>query len=136
MRLAWPFSETPAFSLAHVGGKAFSLIRMAQAGLAVPPGFALSVQFFQPWFAALERIDAPHGKPMDTDPGWTPLFVNAAAVVLEVAGLLQHGALVAHEYGKPCVAGVESATQPLVDGTEVEVDGVAGVVRLLSSDVA
>src|SRR5262249_44465424 len=28
-----------------------------------------------------------------TDPGWTPLFVNAAAVVLEVGGVMQHGAL-------------------------------------------
>src|SRR5207244_3671909 len=45
-----------------------------------------------------------------TDPGWTPLFVNAAAVVLEVGGVMQHGALVAREYGKPCVAGVENAT--------------------------
>jgi phosphohistidine swiveling domain-containing protein len=42
-----------------------------------------------------------------TDPGWTPLFVNASGVILEVGGLLQHGALVAREYRLPCVAGVE-----------------------------
>ena len=66
-----------------------------------------------------------------TDPGWTPLFVNAAAIVLEVGGLLQHGALVAREYGKPCVVGVERATERLSDGMMVEVDGAAGVVRLL-----
>ena len=66
-----------------------------------------------------------------TDPGWTPLFVNAAAIVLEVGGLLQHGALVAREYGKPCVAGVERATELLRDGALVEVDGAAGIVRLL-----
>ncbi len=64
-----------------------------------------------------------------TDPGWTPLFVNAAAIVLEVGGLLQHGALVAREYGKPCVAGVEKATTQLTDGQIVEVDGAAGVIR-------
>jgi pyruvate,water dikinase len=64
-----------------------------------------------------------------TDPGWTPLFVNAGAVVLEVGGLMQHGALVAREYGKPCVAGVEAATARLSDGEVVEVDGAAGVVR-------
>ncbi|NJL18179.1 MAG: hypothetical protein HC938_14410 [Nitrospira sp.] len=38
-----------------------------------------------------------------TDPGWIPLFANADAVVLEVGGILQHGALVAREFGKPCV---------------------------------
>jgi rifampicin phosphotransferase len=66
-----------------------------------------------------------------TDPGWTPLFVNAAAVILEVGGVMQHGALVAREYGKPCVAGVEGATRRLKDGALVEVDGAAGVVRLI-----
>ena len=71
-----------------------------------------------------------------TDPGWTPLFVNAAAIVLEVGGLLQHGALVAREYGKPCVAGVTDATKELRDGTMVEVDGAAGIVRLLDEGAA
>lgn len=64
-----------------------------------------------------------------TDPGWTPLFVSAAAIVLEVGGMLQHGSLVAREYGKPCVAGVQDATTQLKDGEIVEVDGSAGVVR-------
>lgn len=64
-----------------------------------------------------------------TDPGWTPLFVNAAAVILEVGGMLQHGALVAREYGKPCVAGVEGAVDLWPDGTVVEVDGGEGRVR-------
>jgi pyruvate,water dikinase len=65
-----------------------------------------------------------------TDPGWTPLFVHAGAVVLEVGGVMQHGALVAREYGKPCVAGVERATERLRDGALVEVDGAAGIVRI------
>ena len=64
-----------------------------------------------------------------TDPGWTPLFVNAAGVILEVGGLLQHGALVAREYGLPCVAGVEHAIELWNDGDMVEVDGCAGIVR-------
>ena len=66
-----------------------------------------------------------------TDPGWTPLFANAAAVILEVGGVLQHGALVAREYGLPCVAGVENAVGMWKDGTLVEVDGAAGIVRLV-----
>ena len=66
-----------------------------------------------------------------TDPGWTPLFINAAAVLLEVGGELQHGALVAREYGKPCVAGIINLTSSLTDGQMVEVDGDAGIVRIL-----
>lgn len=68
-----------------------------------------------------------------TDPGWTPLFVNASAVVLEVGGVLQHGAVIAREYGKPCVVGIDRVTTKLRDDQIVEVDGTTGVVHLLSS---
>jgi pyruvate,water dikinase len=64
-----------------------------------------------------------------TDPGWTPLFLNASGIILEVGGMLQHGALVAREYGKPCIAGVEQATSILTDGHLVEMDGASGVIR-------
>jgi phosphohistidine swiveling domain-containing protein len=67
-----------------------------------------------------------------TDPGWTPLFVNASAVILEVGGMLQHGALVAREYGLPCVTGVENATTLWQDGTVVEVDGSQGIIRMIA----
>ncbi len=66
-----------------------------------------------------------------TDPGWTPLFVNAAAIVLEVGGVLQHGAVVAREYGKPCVIGIDRVMDRLRDGDVVEVDGMTGTVRTL-----
>jgi phosphoenolpyruvate synthase/pyruvate phosphate dikinase len=66
-----------------------------------------------------------------TDPGWTPLFLNAGGIILEVGGMLQHGALVAREYGKPCVSGLEHATETLLDGQMVEMDGASGVVRLV-----
>jgi phosphohistidine swiveling domain-containing protein len=64
-----------------------------------------------------------------TDPGWTPLFTNAAAIILEVGGILQHGSLVAREYGKPCVAGIDNVTHLLQDGQMVEVDGLQGTVQ-------
>lgn len=66
-----------------------------------------------------------------TDPGWTPLFVNAAAVILEVGGVLQHGAVVAREYGKPCVVGIQDVMSRLEDGQLVEVDGNLGLVRII-----
>lgn len=71
-----------------------------------------------------------------TDPGWTPLFLNAGGVILEVGGLLQHGALVAREYGKPCVAGIVNATEILKDDQIIEFDGTSGIVRLMESTPA
>ncbi len=71
-----------------------------------------------------------------TDPGWTPLFVNASAVILEVGGMLQHGALVAREYGLPCVTGVENATTLWEDGTVVEVDGSQGSIRIMAQQTS
>jgi pyruvate,water dikinase len=66
-----------------------------------------------------------------TDPGWTPLFINAKAIILEIGGALQHGAVVAREYGIPCVSGLDNVTAILKDGQWVEVDGSNGVVRIL-----
>lgn len=68
------------------------------------------------------------------DPGWTPLFINAAGIILEVGGVLQHGAVVAREYGIPCVSGVDDATDVLKDGQTVEIDGSSGWVRVLDGD--
>lgn len=68
-----------------------------------------------------------------TDPGWTPLFVNAAGIVLETGGSFQHGALVAREYGKPCVVGIEDATGRISDGREVEIDGETGTMSFVSN---
>lgn len=45
--------------------------------------------------------------------------------------MLQHGAVVAREYGKPCVAGIDGLLDRLQDGQMIEVDGSADVVRLL-----
>lgn len=63
-----------------------------------------------------------------TDPGWTPLFVNAAAVVTEIGGTLTHGAVVAREYGIPGVVGVTDAAKLLKTGQKIRVDGTSGFV--------
>jgi pyruvate,water dikinase len=68
-----------------------------------------------------------------TDPGWTPLFVGAVGIVLETGGSFQHGALVAREYGKPCIVGIEDATERISDGQEVELDGEAGTMTFVSN---
>ncbi|OUM59753.1 hypothetical protein PIROE2DRAFT_14623 [Piromyces sp. E2] len=69
-----------------------------------------------------------------TDPGWTPLIINSGGIVLEIGGMLQHGALVSREFNKPCVVGVENATSIIKDGEEIEVDAVEGIVRLLDRE--
>jgi pyruvate,water dikinase len=66
-----------------------------------------------------------------TDPGWTPLFLLAAGLVMETGGYLSHGAIVAREYGIPAVLNVPMATQRIPDGTTITLDGGQGVVQLL-----
>ena len=66
-----------------------------------------------------------------TNIGWTPLFPRAAAVVMEVGGLMCHAAVVARELGVPAVFGVAAATTRLEDGHEVTVDGDEGTVTMV-----
>jgi pyruvate,water dikinase len=63
-----------------------------------------------------------------TDPGWTPLFLTAGGLVMEMGGSNSHGAVVAREYGIPAVVGVPDATTRIVSGQLVTVDGAAGLV--------
>ncbi|HMN30887.1 MAG TPA: PEP-utilizing enzyme, partial [Caldilineaceae bacterium] len=66
-----------------------------------------------------------------TDPSWTPLFLAAGGLVMEVGGLMTHGSVVAREYGIPAVVGVHEATSRLRSGQQVRVDGVRGEIILL-----
>ena len=66
-----------------------------------------------------------------TDPSWTPLFLTAAGLIMEVGGIVSHGAIVAREYGLPAVVGVKDATRTLHQGEMVEINGTSGeVIRL------
>ena len=66
-----------------------------------------------------------------TDPAWTPLFVPAAAVVVDVGAQITHAVIVSRELGLPCVVSVTGATRTIPDGALVEVDGAAGTVTIL-----
>ncbi|MBV9845989.1 MAG: phosphoenolpyruvate synthase [Kutzneria sp.] len=63
-----------------------------------------------------------------TDPGWTPLFLTAGGLVMEMGGPNSHGAVVAREYGIPAVVGVPGATHRITTGQPITVDGLAGTV--------
>ena len=87
----------------------------------------------------------PYEKPLEageilvarfTEPSWTPLFINAAGVLMEVGGPMQHGAIIAREYGITCVSGVDNATKLINDGDLLELDGSAGTAQILREDEA
>jgi pyruvate,water dikinase len=63
-----------------------------------------------------------------TDPGWTPLFLRASALVMEVGGYLSHGAIVAREYGIPAVSNLPGILDAVRDREPLLVDGDAGRV--------
>jgi phosphohistidine swiveling domain-containing protein len=65
-----------------------------------------------------------------TDPGWTPLFLQAAGLVMDVGGAMAHGAIVAREYGLPAVVGVRGATTHIRTGQRITIDGALGTVTL------
>jgi phosphohistidine swiveling domain-containing protein len=66
-----------------------------------------------------------------TDPGWTPYFVPAAGIVMDMGGLLSHGSIIAREYGIPAVVNVGPATRIIRTGQIIEVDANAGEVRII-----
>ena len=66
-----------------------------------------------------------------TDPGWTPYFVPAAAIVMDMGGLLSHGSIIAREYGIPAVVNVGPGTKIIKTGQTIEVDGNTGAVRII-----
>ncbi len=63
-----------------------------------------------------------------TDPGWTPLFLTAGGLVMEMGGPMSHGAVVAREYGIPAIVGVDGATECITTGQRITVDGSSGVI--------
>jgi pyruvate,water dikinase len=65
-----------------------------------------------------------------TDPGWTPLFLTAGGLVMEMGGPNSHGAVVAREYGIPAVVGVPDATSRISSGQSITVDGATGTVAI------
>ena len=66
-----------------------------------------------------------------TDPAWTPLFVTAGAVVVDVGAALSHAIIVSRELGIPCVVSARNATRMIPDGAEIEVNGDTGTVTVL-----
>jgi pyruvate,water dikinase len=105
-------------------------VRRGLHGLAVSAGRACG-----PARILLRPQDGSRLRPGDvlvapsTDPGWTPLFLRAAAVATEVGGYLSHTAIVAREYGLPAVVNVPGLLAAVRDGQPIIVDGNTGTIE-------
>ena len=66
-----------------------------------------------------------------TDPSWTPLFVVASGVVVDVGAPNSHAMIVSRELGIPCVAGVTGASRRIPNGALIDLDGAAGTVTIV-----
>ena len=131
--LILPSSEIRAADLPLVGGKGANLGEMAHAGFPVSPGVVEGVVHVirdpqRESLAPDEILVAEF-----TDPGWTPLFINASGLILEVGGALTHGAVVAREYGIPAIVSVNGAMN-LRDDLNVTVDAHHGIVMINGSN--
>jgi pyruvate,water dikinase len=70
------------------------------------------------------------------DPNMTFVVPMASAIVERRGGMLIHGAIIAREYGLPCVTGVPQATTLIADGDHLTVDGYLGIVTVHSDETA
>jgi pyruvate,water dikinase len=125
---------TPLTDVPRKGGQQAAVARPGEvlAGAPASPGVARGrarvvtdtsqIAAFQPG----EILVAPQ-----TDPSWTPLFMVAAGVVVDVGAMGSHAMIVSRELGIPCAAGVSDATSRIPDGTLLEVDGSSGKVTVL-----
>lgn len=67
-----------------------------------------------------------------TDPSWTPLFVAAGGVIVDVGAAQSHAMIVSRELGIACVPSVTDATRRIPNGATVEVNGDAGTVTIVA----
>jgi pyruvate,water dikinase len=67
-----------------------------------------------------------------TDAAWTPLFLVAGAVVVDLGAINSHAMVVARELGIPCVVSVQDAASRIPDDALVTVDGTAGTVTIMA----
>jgi rifampicin phosphotransferase len=119
-RRAWSRQE-PAQAgevLRGIGGSAGQHKGRARVGMDLPAAMALEPG---------EVLVAPL-----TDAAWTPLFLVAGAVVVDVGALNSHAVVVSRELGIPCVLSLEDATARLRDGMLLAVDGTAGTVTVVA----
>jgi len=122
---SWPLRDSPSSLAVARPGEHFD-------GIGVAPGIARGQAR-----VVLDPSDPSALLPGEvlvaplTDPAWTPLFLVASAVVVNVGAQMSHAAIVARELGIPAVVSLEGATERFAAGCLLEVDGARGSVRVL-----
>jgi phosphohistidine swiveling domain-containing protein len=71
-----------------------------------------------------------------TNPAWVVLFTKIAGLVTDTGGTTSHPAVLAREFGIPAVIGTSVATQRIVTGDRLKVDGTAGRVEIVRGEPA
>ena len=118
---AWPKRSTQEIAKVNVGDEL--------TGVACSPGVIEGIAR-----VILDPNDSLSLQPGDilvtqnTDPAWTPLFLVAGAVVVNVGAIASHASIVSRELGIPCVASVSDASLRIPDGSKITVDGSAGTI--------
>jgi pyruvate,water dikinase len=69
-----------------------------------------------------------------TDIGWSPFFPMLGGVVTELGGLISHGAVVAREYGLPCIVGASHATKIFKTGDLVLLNANEGTLSKVKTE--
>ena len=107
------------------GGEEKPILR----GFGASPGIASGIARLLHGSAEMDKLKA--GEVLVTSmttPDMVPAMSVAAAIVTDEGGMTCHAAIVSRELGVPCVVGTREATKVVADGTEITVDGKAGVV--------
>jgi phosphohistidine swiveling domain-containing protein len=121
----WPKRRVEQFSAVTTGE--------VLAGIGVCPGSATGIA--RVIHDPSEAGDLEPGEVLvapATDPMWTPLFVSAVAVVVDVGAPLSHAAIVSRELGIPCVVSAPHASRRIPNGARITVDGTTGTVTVNS----
>ncbi|WP_207343610.1 phosphoenolpyruvate synthase [Arthrobacter sp. E3] len=121
----------------RTGGQ-LSRFRMNESGPVLVEGRAIGQRIGAGAVSILESIDQMASfKTGDvlvadmTDPDWEPIMKRASAIVTNRGGRTCHAAIIARELGIPAVVGTGTATDILVDGTEVTVSCAEGETGLI-----
>ncbi len=128
-----PLAEWPRMSRGHPDGSAPAATDTVLTGLGGSPGSYTGRSRIITGLDQAGRIEpgdvlvAPF-----TDAAWTPLFLVAGAVVVDLGAINSHAMVVARELGIPCVVSVQDAASRIPDDILVTVDGTAGTVTIMA----
>ncbi|MCL5281430.1 MAG: PEP-utilizing enzyme [Planctomycetes bacterium] len=138
----WNKAQTPPAVVAgrydpqkHVASKVDAHVKVLQ-GIAVSPGTITGKAR-----VITHPNNGQHVEPGEilvapvTNPAWTPYFLPAAGVVMDMGGVLSHGAIIAREYGLPAVVNVGPASRIIQTGQTIRVDGDRGTVTILDEEI-